>query len=904
MRLQRLILDNYIGIYNGMGLDRIEIDFTRCIHKILVIKGDNGSGKSTVFRALSPLNDSSSEYIYNKDAGKEIEYLLNDGSVLNIKYWSQAVFDKNSQRWIHKSPKCSIQRIYQNTQPIELNPSGNVTTAKDIIYELFQLDDNFMVLSALSSSNKGIGSLRPSDRKKYVNSVISSLSDFISMNKMLTKKGSILKSMLNSLIAKLDQIGNIEMTSANLKQDQIMMDELDKRKTVLIEELAKLKTQMEVISANGDIIEQYETEVAKYKGIKSEFEQLTLEGYSEEAISETSKLIIEANTLLSVYTCELDELVDKETNLRNEFDNIGYKIDSLNDAKRYEDICSRIADIESKIQSYEQELEKIGFKHYNNIYADQYTIALDSIEEFNNTILNINDSYDNSIINSVVETMIKHQDIEVPEDERVIEALNQKADELLRVITTQSDLQQLVDRFKDIPSDCQHTETCPFIKNIVDAKKKFWTEKEEADTRGKRDEILKILESIKEQMEIYHRKIKCKDEINALLSATLKQGVQIPLSKFFGRSILSSEKEILDMVRTANTIDIDLGAYWDRSGYLKMIETLRKDREVLVEEKSKSEDARHQMSKLSTQRDSVKDSLDKLLESKQILLSSIKEYEEHKIELENRYNGLMMAKASREHYDIVSQQYNESREKVKVLYEQSVKYKELSKQYNTKKLEYNNLTMNDLPLLSSRIEKAKYALTTYSQYKRDYDQYMELYHKLQIIKEHSSINGIQAVYIEAFLNSMLKTTNELLRLLFNGRFMIKEFVVNESEFSIPCIDSNGQERPDISDMSDSQLSMISMIISFVLLYQASDLYNIIKLDEVDASLDNTNRLQFATLIGNIIGMLGFEQCIIISHNNEIDLTQVDMMLFKVEKREELSNILASGANIIFSYNKL
>jgi len=134
--------------------------------------------------------------------------------------------------------------------------------------------------------------------------------------------------------------------------------------------------------------------------------------------------------------------------------------------------------------------------------------------------------------------------------------------------------------------------------------------------------------------------------------------------------------------------------------------------------------------------------------------------------------------------------------------------------------------------------------------------------------------------------------------------MIKEFVVNESEFSIPCIDSNGQERPDISDMSDSQLSMISMIISFVLLYQASDLYNIIKLDEVDASLDNTNRLQFATLIGNIIGMLGFEQCIIISHNNEIDLTQVDMMLFKVEKREELSNILASGANIIFSYNKL
>ena len=50
MRLLRLRLENYIGIYNGMGLDHIEIDFSKCLHKVLIIKGDNGTGKSTKYQ--------------------------------------------------------------------------------------------------------------------------------------------------------------------------------------------------------------------------------------------------------------------------------------------------------------------------------------------------------------------------------------------------------------------------------------------------------------------------------------------------------------------------------------------------------------------------------------------------------------------------------------------------------------------------------------------------------------------------------------------------------------------------------------------------------------------------------------------------------------------------------------
>ena len=54
MRLARLYLRNYVGIYNGLVLEEILIDFSKATHSITVIKGDNGSGKSTILKAINP----------------------------------------------------------------------------------------------------------------------------------------------------------------------------------------------------------------------------------------------------------------------------------------------------------------------------------------------------------------------------------------------------------------------------------------------------------------------------------------------------------------------------------------------------------------------------------------------------------------------------------------------------------------------------------------------------------------------------------------------------------------------------------------------------------------------------------------------------------------------------------
>ena len=121
MRLFKLRLVNYIGVYNGMGLHEIAIDFEKCQNNIVVIKGDNGSGKSTIFNAMTPLSDDSSNFIPGLEARKEIAYLMEDGTIIKIRY--NHPVDKNGQR---KPAKCYIHKLVGGNET-DLNPNGNMT---------------------------------------------------------------------------------------------------------------------------------------------------------------------------------------------------------------------------------------------------------------------------------------------------------------------------------------------------------------------------------------------------------------------------------------------------------------------------------------------------------------------------------------------------------------------------------------------------------------------------------------------------------------------------------------------------------------------------------------------------------------------------------------------------------
>lgn len=145
------------------------------------------------------------------------------------------------------------------------------------------------------------------------------------------------------------------------------------------------------------------------------------------------------------------------------------------------------------------------------------------------------------------------------------------------------------------------------------------------------------------------------------------------------------------------------------------------------------------------------------------------------------------------------------------------------------------------------------------------------------------------------MNPTLNMANDLLKLIFDGEFVLSKYIINEDEFRIPCI-GDGLPHDDISSMSTSQVCMISMIISFVILFQSSSRYNIPELDEIDAGLDTINRLNFITLLNKLMDIFNVEQSIVISHNNEINIDQCDIIQLKMHNQD-----MINAGNVIFKY---
>ena len=84
-----------------------------------------------------------------------------------------------------------------------------------------------------------------------------------------------------------------------------------------------------------------------------------------------------------------------------------------------------------------------------------------------------------------------------------------------------------------------------------------------------------------------------------------------------------------------------------------------------------------------------------------------------------------------------------------------------------------------------------------------------------------------------------------------------------------------------------------MVLSFALLFHSSSKYNILKLDEIDGGLDAENRLQFISLLDRIMNVMDCDQCIMISHNNELNLKNLDIIALK-------TNEVLDG-NLIYNY---
>lgn len=895
MRLLRLRLENYIGIYNGMGLNHIEIDFSKCIHKVLIIKGDNGTGKSTIFKALTPLADSSINFIPDKTAIKEIAYETDFQTILNIKYESVV------KDGIRRPTKCYLNRLNPDGGIENLNPSNNITTAKEVIYDILGIDDNFITLSQLSANKKGLGGLKPSERKRYVNSIISSLAVFNNIHKMISTKSTVLKSIIDSYVTKLNQIGNVAIVEDSIKKDTLALKELDNKKNGLISEIATIKAELARLDTSGNFLNDYKDLSMRKIILEKEIRELPdIEEYSEEKLIQYEKDMARYEANEEMLSSRAKEILDNELELSNNVTELQIKLDSLYDKDHMDDLNSKIESTKKELESYKPFFSL--FETYKNISEQDYETVKLVIEKFNSTVETIFQTYSETVRKESMNSLRTGKNEVILDHAEILSGLEKQLEDLR---TEKRDVEFLNNRSKDynkIPDDCNHKSDCPFIKDIVEAKNLLKSRQSLYSLSTKINSTLDAIESAKNLAEENMMKTQCLYEMKSILEYI--QSMSKIIRKFPGTEFLDSINTLYHNIEYGIRLNFEsVDKYQEFKNISTIVSALEDDLHSYESAKEKLISANAEIRILQEKIDTDLKNLSTIRDSKVSVLAEIEKIRSSKLEIKSVLDSIRYAKINKEKFEEVSEELQSITSKIDSMEKDTVAIKELTDRLNRRGAELSALQNTDLPALTKAIEENKYRIVLFEQYTRDSQEYGAKYNEIQMIKKYTSIHGIQTVYMSVFMNSILNMTNALLTLLFRGRFTLQPFIINENEFNIPCADSEGRVREDISLMSDSQLSMISMLISFVLLRNSSNKYNIIKLDEVDDNLDNMNRIQFSILIEQIMIDLGFDQCLIISHNNELDLSNTDIVILKMESQEMIDSLYNSGGNIVFSYNE-
>lgn len=879
MLLKRLKLVNYGGIYNGMGLYEIEIDFTRCRNKIVLIKGDNGSGKSTIESALKPLPDDNSSFISGVSACKEIEYIDETNSIVySITYIHEC---KNQSR----ISKGYFKKIFPNGNVIDLNPSGNISSCKEMINEELELDANYITLTQLSSTKRGIADLRPAERKRYVNSILSSTDVYNTMYKTLSKKASTYKALMSSISSKIDNVGNTVQLQEELKSIESKISETEKLMEQHNEVINKEKGMLLSIDPNNEIsnrIETYTESTKTYSSKRDEFSKQLNKIYStdsnlstivinKEILDKLNQDIIDTKYLIESTKERINNLIKEREQEASRLEEETAKLKSINSGMNLIEVQRIKDDLTSKKEKIRKRWGDIV--DLNTITHDEFMIAYEAIKQMI------------EILNQPIE-LIPSDDIEIEYLDilRNIERLDNEIEDTA-VFRNKIEMNEYkLDILEQRPSDCNNN-SCPFIADALKAKKII-------DELMKQRKGFTTISELNKQKESYEQKLSNVERNKRLLE--IYNTNRIILSKL-QLNLDTYENCVVSLSRNRLMILPTLAGFIEYSNDLIEYKSIDKD----------LNDITVKYNALYTQKDLINmitDSIDRLNVNINEDTVKINAMNEEITSLTKKYNDMCKLCISLEDIFNLRASLNECEESLRILNEEIEKDRSNIDRIEKLNSDIEKLNVNiselksQLEPLRKTAESLRYRITLSVEYSKEYEQYNMMYTKIETLKYYCSpTTGIQLLFANMYLNKIMDNANKILSRLFGGTFALLPLIITESEFRIPVAVRGGINHDDITSMSSAQISLISMIISISLLSQTSTKLNIIVGDEIDAPFDSENRREFMNILTQLMGLVNSSQCVLISHNSEISLNDCDVILLKNE-----NDVITEG-NIIWSY---
>ena len=907
MRVVFFRLKGYVRVLNGMGLDEIAIPFGDFKNRIILIQGENGCSKSTIIQALSPTPDNSDSYrtdvfidsfgnrqIIEYPAEKEIWYeSVNElGNIDHIRILIQSIVNES------KTSRTTKAFISKNGE--ELNPNGNVTSFKEIRDAVLGIDPIYLDLSSISSENRGIVDMIPSERRKYMASYIGSLDTYNNIFKIISKKVTTLKSYMNTLNTKLYELG--DENELRLKQAQLQTTLKDKNgeRDSLIKKLAEAESIVQIIDPENKMQDLYTSISERLGTINSEMSEIKrnldrelmllkidpenceIETYRNEVVenikrleSEISEAKAKANTLLSLNEATSASIESDKTMLS------GISTDAIQD-----NIEQAVKTLQEEVDMYMNYLTEEDISILKSVSIEELEDLRNSFKKFTQEIGVIEDSCDSDdlimatyyIFDKKAKDNIRRQIEEHREESKQAEITISNLQKDIETIL--AEIEELKDFESSRPKNCK-IDDCPYIARFVKLKKNGKTrvdiEFKQGEIENLRNTIAgndlmisqltgadKVIAPLELALSIIQSKSSVISRIPSLVQLNsldyLKEKIQVHY-RFpeFGEvdSIIEKSKTYSELKRAQEQLkglEGDLKIYLNNKSMIdNLTSSISKNEGVYHEREEEIKRLTREYNFNTTVVDDFSNilaGLDRIIGLRNRLADLEKEKEELKREFDSVKDKIKLVKDKVDSVNIIKADIEKVEEEIKPLEE----------------------TINHIT----------YALSNIIGYRQEYADSSNKYEKMLFIRNACSPGnglGIQSEYIKRYMNDIIIDCNQMLSYMFGGTIQLEVPIINEKQFSIPFIGPNGIVVPDISEGSTAQKCMIGLVFSCVAMMKSSIKYNIPRFDEIDGGLDPGNRITFINVLNEVLDFMNSEQCIICSHNTEFDTQNTTRLLF-------------------------
>lgn len=869
MYINKIKLINEAGIFNGMQLETIEIEFDdRTL--INLICGTNGSGKSTILNNLNPF------FLGNIREGKiGYKYISYTKKHSKINITHKATPTKTGH-----TVKSYIVKI-KNGEEYDLNPNGNQATFLEAVEEELGITPSKLKLLNLGTEISSIVEMTPSIRKNFISIFTQDAEIYLNLLKTVNNKARVLEDLLFNTTSALKSLGSREEIESIIKGIDINLADGNEKYENTIQNISKFELEY-------DNINKKYTEAKQYEKIKNELlsiniPNMTIEDMNLQVLEFKTKEInfsIEKNQyVLETDKINIDKLEKEISELRNNYSELTLQLNILEDKSNSIASLDEIASYNETVKSYENIMDRIQKKYdkYNHLAHHKENLEL---------LRNQYSIYRNKItaLQEVgIASTLDVQNLPTDKIENLLKEKRKSLSETSKKVTeNRTTLENLKERLSEyesfeLPSNKCLEFKCTLVQRFtdnsnIDKKIAFY---EKILTKLLSEE--KVLECDIIFLDNIYKILIENDKFKAVLdsiSNELKSELKININNVISISGFDKVQDIIN----------DIVMYNHYNDIKQKIEEFNTNNEETINLKKKCSD--------------ILDDIHSKEEELDIYNNQFKEvsseFEKNKKELENINNAIESIKSIVGEGDL-----NEIIKKAdKVIEYQSVLVS-LSERLDIEKDKRYEI-QNFIKAKEIEREKYLYNLKAIRQYLKQKELLDEYYVDMKYLRDAlGTKKGIPMVMINSFLQKVKYFANEIIKDAFDGELSIVDFIVEPNEFRIPLKKKNGEELKDISKASSGERAIAKLAISLAIFKQIKIKYNIIGLDELDGPLDTGKRRKFIKLFMSKMEELGIDQVFNITHNNLFNDVDANLILLKGANADEF--LTSNRTKILFKF---